>query len=366
VFATFAGGYARGPLPAQPDLLGDAERDLRAGLIDEVAYRAVADEVVREVLAEMAVVRLGVVGDGGIRARNRVLPLIEGLDGLSAGAEAALPDGEPATRPLVTGPIRWTQPMTVRDWQFADEASETWVKQTFVGPYSLAALAEPTTGARRRRIAEELGEALNAEIRALVDAGCPIVEVDEPFVDQAGAAADLEALASAHGRLTAGLDDPTAVHLSLGLWGGTIDPAAHRTLIDLPYSSYLVDVLPGASAWRFIAAVPPERGIVVGAVDAHTMEMEEIEVLVWAMAWAAQGGRGQQRVGIAPNGSLTFLDRHFAHRKAQLCGEAVVIANAGPLQDVAEALDDDPLRSRMRRLRTMAEAREVARSQNAE
>ena len=129
-----------------------------------------------------------------------------------------------------------------------------------------------------------------------------------------------------------------------------------RTLIELPYSSYLVDVLAGPPAWRFIAAVPPQRGIVVGAGDAHSETMDETEVLVWAMAWAAEGERGSQRVGLAPNASLCLVPRHFAHRKLLRVGEAVSIANMGPLHDVAEALEPKPLASKMAELRTMAEA----------
>ena len=182
----FAGGYSRKPLPAQPDLLGDAERGVREGQLDAAGFRAVADAFVREILAEMAVVGVAIVGEGGIRARNRILPWIEGLDGLSDGGDATLPDGEPASRPIVRGPVRWTRPVAVRDWQFADAESDLPVKQTMVGPYTIAAIAEGEPGSRRAKLALQLGEALNLEIRALVAAGCPIVEIDEPMALQIG------------------------------------------------------------------------------------------------------------------------------------------------------------------------------------
>lgn len=356
MFATFAGGYSRKPLPAQPDLLGDAERGVRDGQLDAAGFKAVADEFVREILAEMAVVGVAIVGEGGVRARNRILPWIEGLDGLSDGGDATLPDGEPASRPIVRGPVRWTRPVAVQDWQFAAAESDLPVKQTMVGPYTIAAIAEGRPGPRRAKLALQLGEALNLEIRSLVAAGCPIVEIDEPMALQIGDdSGEWGLLRSAHERLMTGTGD-ASVHLSLGLWGGAIHGSGHSALLDLPYSSYLVDVLAGPSAWRFIAAVPPARGVIVAAADAHRETMEDTEVLVWAMAWAAEGGRGSERVGIAPNGSLTFLGRHFAHRKCQRMGEAVNIARMGPLQDVAEALDEKPLASRLPELRVMAQA----------
>ena len=104
----------------------------------------------------------------------------------------------------------------------------------------------------------------------------------------------------------------------------------YAPLIELPYLSYLVDVLAGPYAWRFIAALPPERGVIAGAADVQTETLPETEVLVWAMAWAARGERGSKRVGVSPNGTLAVLSRHFAHRKAQRCGESVTVAQRGP------------------------------------
>ncbi len=364
MFATFAGTYSRKPLPGLPDLLGEAERDLDEGKIDASAYEAAVDAFVTEILGEMAVLQLSIAGDGGARARDRVLPWIRGLGGLGPGDVTALPGGEPATRPRVTGPVVWTQPLTVRDWQFANDASEAYVKQTFVGPYTLAALAEPSSrGRRRAALSLGFAEAMNAELRALLEAGCPIVEVDEPAVLRVGGdVREWSTFRLAGERLAAGVDDPSEIHLSLGLWGGEIDRCGHAALLGLPYSSYLVDVLAGPSAWRFVAAVPPERGVIVGTGDAATESLDETEVIVWAMAWAAAGGRGSERVGAAPNGSLHRLGRHFAMRKCQRIAESVNIARMGPLEEVAVALDEQPLVSRMAELRTMAEAVEEARS----
>ncbi len=360
MFATIAGGYSRKPNPGLPDVLGDAERAARDGTLDAAGFQAIADEFVREILEEQAVVGLAIVGEGGVRARDRVLPWIDGLDGLSGGGITTLPDGESVTRPIAHGDVHWTRPVTVRDWQYADGETDLLVKQTLIGPYSLAALAHPERGRHRADLALQLGDALNQEIRALAAAGCPMVEIDEPWALQIGESeAEWRAFRAANARLAAGLDAEDGPHLSLGLWGGTIDPAGHAALLDLPYRSYLVDVLAGPSAWRFIKAAPPERGIIVGSADRTTERMDETEVHVWAMAFAARGGRESTRVGCAPNGSLYAIGRHFAHRKCYRLGEAVNVAGMGPLQDVAEALDEDPAHSRMPELRAIAEAFEA-------
>jgi hypothetical protein len=361
LFATFAGGYSRKPLPAQPDLLSEAEHRFRDGTLDADGVQAAADTLVREILDEMAVVGLGIVGEGGVRAPDRTTPWIQGIEGLEPGDVTAFPNGELATRPVVTAGVRWTNPITVRDWQFADGASDLPVKQTMIGPYSLAALAEADPK-RRADLALRLGEALNLEIQALAAAGCPMVEIDEPNAARIGDdAAELRAFRASSERLVAGLEGVDGLHLSLGLWGGEIDPSAFDHLLDLPYQSYLVDVLAGPWAWQFIDAVPPARGIIVGSADSGSAELDETEVHVWAMAWAAAGERGSARVGCAPNGSLSRIDRHFAHRKCLRLGEAIRIGSMGPLQDVAKALEEHPSQSRMPALRAMAKAVESAR-----
>jgi 5-methyltetrahydropteroyltriglutamate--homocysteine methyltransferase len=357
MFATYAGTYSRKPLPAQPDRLGQAAQDLLEGRIDEAGHRAVADDFVREILDEMAVVGLGIVGEGGVRAVDRTLPWIESLDGLAAGEPAVLADGEHVTRPIVEGDIRWTRPVTVRDWTFAAGETELLVKQTMLGPYTLATLAEPSSTRRRAATALAFAEALGAEIQALADAGCPMVEVDEPLAAGIGAdSAGWRAFRGAHERLMVGLGKPTTIHLSLGLWGGDIDPAGYETLVGLPYQSYLVDALGGPPAWRFVDTVPAERGVIVGAGDARTERIDETELLLWAMAWAAQGGRGSTRVGVAPNGTLGSIGRHFAHRKCLRLGEAVTVGSVGPLEEVATAMEDDPARSSIPELRELAAA----------
>src|SRR5256886_1410689 len=244
---------------------------------------------------------------------------------------------------------------------FAGGQTDLPVKQTMVGPSSLAALAE-TDPKGRADLAVQLGEALNLEILALAAAGCPMVEIDEPITLQIGEdIAEFRAFRAANERLFAGLESDDGPHLSLGLWGGQIDPAGYEDLIALPYRSYLVDVLAGPSAWRFLDAVPPARGIIVGSADARTARLDETEVHVWAMAWAAQEGRGSDRVGCSPNGSLGLIGRHFAHRKCLRLGEAVRIGSMGPLQEVAEALDENPAESKLPELRAMARAVESAR-----
>jgi methionine synthase II (cobalamin-independent) len=359
MFACLAADYPREPRTGEPDLLGDAERRLAAGEISVADHDAVVRDVVRTVLAEQETSGLAVLTDGAIAHADRLAALVEGLGGARSSRTVGLPDGATAAAPRFDGRVEWRGPITVAAWQSADAMTDLLVKQVLVGPFTIARLAEPT-GASRRDLAVALAEAMNAELRALADAGCQIIQIDEGALtaidDDDG---EWRLYGETQRRLTDGLHDH---HLSLGLYRGAVHPARHGTVLDGPYRSYVFDALGGPDAWRFAFAVPPERGLVVGALDAAQDTRDETEVMVWAMAWAAERDRETARIGISSNGSLRGIGRHAARRKIELMGEAVRVAGMGPLREVAEALDPAPAESTMVPLRQLAEAVDAART----
>lgn len=359
MFASLAADYPREPRTGEPDVLGEADRRLATGEIDTAEYQVIARDFARVVIAEQEVAGLAILSNGDVQNADRLQAIIAGLGGVSTDRVVKLPDGATVRAPRFDRAPTWRDPITLDDWRWADETSDLPAKQVLVGPYTIARLAE-AGGAPRGPLALGLAEALNGELRALAAAGCPIIQVDEGALTTIGDDAEEWALyAATQERLTAGLVEH---HLSLGIYHGAIDHAGYTSVLDGPYRSYLVDGHAGPDAWRFVFAVPPDRGVIVGALDAGESARDEPEAMVWAMAWAATGGRTGDRTGVAPNGSLRALGRHEARRKIEEMGEAVRIAAMGPLQEVAEALDPAPLESRLTQLRRMADAVEAART----
>ncbi len=212
------------------------------------------------------------------------------------------------------------------------------------GPYSLARAAEPGAAASAAAdvaLVRALAEALAREAGALGAAGCPFARVDEPDA-LAPAAHDAEraAFAAAHRSLVAGAaSEDAAIHLMLALTGGDHEGIGAATLAGLGYDSYLFDLIAGPTDWRLIAALPEERGIVCGVVDAATSAGDAPEVLVWAAHYAASTrGRGLARVGLATTGSLAALDRDAAVAKMRALGEGARIA-ALPADGIRATLD---------------------------
>ena len=186
--------------------------------------------------------------------------------------------------------------------------------------------------------------ALNAALRELAAAGCPLIEVHEPAATAIGADEVERALfREAHLRLLDGLE---GTHVSLALTGGNVDAAGIETLLAAPYASLAVDLIAGPDNWRLVVATPGDRGIVCGALSAAPGSDDGPELLLWAVGYAAStGGRGPARVGLASASSLAGLPWEVALRKLERLGEAARLADQ-PADTRMRALDPRAVSSR--------------------
>jgi methionine synthase II (cobalamin-independent) len=284
------------------------------------------DHAVREVVAAQDQAGLEPLTDGRLRWPDPLAPL-RGMAGLDLTED----------RLVVVRSPSWQAPLTVADWSFAASCTTRAVKQALPGPYTAGRRLDPG-GRRRSSLTLALAEALHAEVLALAEAGCPLVEIDEPDAVAIGDdEGERRLFREAHTRLADGVPD---THLSLALTGGNVDTAGDPTVFDAPYASYAVDLIAGPDNWRLVASAPGDRGIVCGALSAAPGSHDGPEVLVWAAHYAAStGGRGLARVGLANAPDLAALDWTAARAKLVRLGEAARIAAAESASEMAAALD---------------------------
>ncbi|HSW42872.1 MAG TPA: hypothetical protein VLM76_10215 [Patescibacteria group bacterium] len=201
-------------------------------------------------------------------------------------------------------------------------APELPVKVAVAGPF---ATGRATGGAAS---ALEAAQALKGALRALVEAGCPVVEVHEPAATLPSDDASRSAFAAAHCALLEGL--PDGLHASLAITGGDALALGAEALFAAPYRSHLFDLVAGPESWRLIVVAPRERGIVAGVGDATGRRRTRLEDIAWAASYAASTqGRGMDRVGIAPSGSLAGLSPEGAREIIDLLGEAARTLGGG-------------------------------------
>jgi methionine synthase II (cobalamin-independent) len=301
MFGTLLGGLPRPSLPGRPSL----------------------DALVARAIEAQDLVGLEPITDGRLRWRGFAGPIAAGAGSLPA----------------------WTGPLTVDAWRYAAAATPRVVKQALPGPYTLgrrAAAAGITggsdrPGADRAALTMASAATLRAEVAALADAGCTIVEIEERDAGEIGTdEAERRLFREAHLALTDGLE---GIHLSLAIIGGNADTAGIETILAAPYPSLAVDLIDGPDNWRLVTHVPGDRGIVAGALSSHHPSDDGPELLLWAAGYAAStNGRGPARVGLATAGGLGGLSWEMAERKLQRLGEAVRLAGL-PAGEAAAHLD---------------------------
>lgn len=254
------------------------------------------DEVLTSVLVDQASAGLGLLSDG----------LVHPADSSPAGL--------------------------VEAWGAARDAAaranlEQPVKVAIAGPWAAGA----ATGSL------DVARALNASLAALAAAGCPLVEVHEPAASLPGDEVGRGRFMAAHGALLDGVSDE--IHPSLAVTGGDAVRLGAEALFAAPYRSHLFDLVDGPNSWRLVAAAPGERGIVAGVGDATGRGRTRLEDIVWAAGYAAStGGRGPDRVGLAPSGGLASLGPEEARAVLALLGEAVATL-AGGRAELVSRLD---------------------------
>src|SRR5690349_22017889 len=217
--------------------------------------------------------------------------------------DAALAAQEAAgLEPVTDGGLR-AGPATVDGWLATATRTDRAVKQGIVGPYSAG--RSIATGDATARSAATLARAteLNALLRDLEAAGCPMAEIHEPAGTAIGNDDGERALfREAQLRL---LDGLTLIHPSLAITGGAADAAGVATILAAPYGSLAVDLIAGPDNWRLLADVPGEVGVVCGALSPAASSVDGPETLLWAAGYAASmHGRGADRVGLATASSL--------------------------------------------------------------
>ncbi len=143
------------------------------------------DRATQEVVQEQVRIGIDVPTDGEIRRENYIYYHCRHLEGIdfSRLTEKVMRSGSwKAAVPTIVRPIQPKDPFLPRDWRIAQSATDRPVKITVPGPLTIADSLADDYYADEWRLSLALAEALNAEIRALGEAGCQWIQVDEPVL----------------------------------------------------------------------------------------------------------------------------------------------------------------------------------------
>lgn len=307
---------AVGSFPKPPELK-EARQQHREGDISKEELDDLAREKTRFWIEKQEEIGLSVLVDGEQYRGDMATFFADHLPGFEIGGLVRSYGNRYYRKPIVTGEVKWAGPMTVEWWEFTQSLTDRPVKGILTGPYTMMDWSFNEHYANRAETAHALADALRGEVEALIEAGCKIVQIDEPAASVRSE--EIPLLIEVMERMTEGLDAYFITHMCYGnfqnIYPEMLDLAVHN--IDLELSNSQLDML------DVFEDDPFTKDLTFGAVDVHDHRIEDEDVVRERIA-SALNVIPEEQVWVDPDCGL----------KTRTVDEAI-----GKLEVIAKAVD---------------------------
>jgi len=297
------------------------------------------DKATAEVVRDQLDCGIDLPTDGEVRRDNYVhyqCRYFEGFDFDGLTKRAWRNGAYHSELPTIRGSVKAGDTSTlVRDWRIAEEAAGRPVKITIPGPMTISDTTVDAFYNDPPQLAVELAEALNVQVRALADAGCRNIQIDEPIFARKPEAA-LDYGIAALSRCFDGVDERVTrtAHVCCGYPNHLddhdypkADPGAYLKIASALDGT--VDAISIEDAHRNNPAELFEQfsrsTLIVGFVRIASSEVETVDEIRQRMAAILQYVPAERLIA-APDCGLGFLGRTLAMKKLKnLCDAARAI-----------------------------------------
>jgi 5-methyltetrahydropteroyltriglutamate--homocysteine methyltransferase len=294
------------------------------------------DRATAEAVADQITCGVDLPTDGEIRRENYVhyqCRHFAGFDFENLTERSMRNDAYTTYLPTIRGKIMAEDNQTlVRDWQVAETAAGRPVKITLPGPMTISDTTADAFYDDPAALARDLADALNTQVRALAEAGCRNIQVDEPiFARKPVEALDygMETLE----RCFNGVPDEVnrVVHMCCG-YPCELDDVDYPKADQDSYMKIaqavdgLTDQISIEDAHRYNPSVLFERfersSLIVGFVTVASSRVESVDEIRARMETVLDH-MPKERLIAAPDCGLGFLGRDLAMQKlSNLCEAA--------------------------------------------
>jgi 5-methyltetrahydropteroyltriglutamate--homocysteine methyltransferase len=324
----------------QPDWLIDREKLNKVGAprvrareiwrVPEPLLEKAQDDATLLAIRDMEDAGIDIITDGEIRREsysNRFATALEGLD-LDNPHTISPKPGLNIAIPRVTGRIRRSRDVEVRDMEILRRSTKRQTKITLPGPFTMSQQAKNEYYKDDEEMAMDFADAVNEEAHALQAAGADVIQLDEPWLRQDLAASKRYGV-KAIDRALRGLSTQTAIHLCFGYGTGfrVGKPNHYDFLTELADSSVDQISIEAAQIRLDLNVLRdlPGKTIVLGVIDLST-DVPELAVEVAVRIRHALKFVGPEHLMPAPDCGLKFMSRDLAFAKltALSAGAALV------------------------------------------
>jgi 5-methyltetrahydropteroyltriglutamate--homocysteine methyltransferase len=278
---------------------------------------------------------IDIVSDGELRRDNDVDYFLARIPGVHIPQRAKTDyfdyyDAE-VSRPLAGSLDDGASLDLAADFRFIRQLTQHPVKFSFTGPFSLSRRIRDTAYEQPGDLVRALARRLNAEARALAEAGADFLQIDEPFL--AGYPEHVELAVEAVNIVIENVNATWALHVCYGnryarpSWEGHYDflfPAVKAARVDQVVLEF---ARKGLDDLRLVRQHGWDRWLGFGVIDVKSSEVEPAELVASRIRRALEYVPAD-RLMINPDCGLRHLAPEVARRKlrAMVAGVAAVRA----------------------------------------
>ncbi len=329
---TVIGSYPQPDWLVNRDMFGKSVPRVRVDIwrVPEPWLEQAQDDATLLAIRDMERAGIDIITDGEMRREsysNRFATALEGVDITTPGMVKAR-TGHETPVPRVTGRIRRTHAVEVRDMEFLRRNTDRVAKITLPGPFTMAQQVINEFYKDHDEMVMDYAAAVNAEVRDLQKAGADVIQLDEPWLRNDPGAAKRIAV-KAINRALEGVTITTVVHLCFG----------YAALVDGEHKSTGYSFLPelaGCTAQQIsIEAAQPKldlgvlkdlapKTIMLGVIDLSSLTAETPQ----AVAARIRGGLAYlppERLVLAPDCGMKYLPRALAFQKLKALADGAAL-----------------------------------------
>jgi len=304
-----------GSLP-KPDYLLRARSAFARGEISREQLHELELRSTREWVEFQNEIGIDVVVDGEQYRGDMVAFFAEELEGFARGGLVRSYGNRYYRKPVITGSVRRTRPITVGWWEYAQSLTDRPVKGMLTGPYTIRDWSFDEHYPTRRDAVMDLAIAIRDEAVALQEAGARYIQIDEPAVSTR--MDELDLAIEALGVVTEPIEVHTITHICYGDFHN-----AYPKMLDLPVDQ--IDLEMTNSDFDLLdrfAEHPFTKSLGLGVVDSHSHRIEDPEDVVKGIERAI-GLIPPERVYVDPDCGLKTRTVEEAKDKLRVIVDAV-------------------------------------------
>jgi 5-methyltetrahydropteroyltriglutamate--homocysteine methyltransferase len=251
------------------DAVVRARGEFRRGKINAEQLTEIEREATAFWIRKQEELGIDVLVDGEQYRGDMVAYFAERLPGFTNGGLVRSYGNRYYHKPIVTGEVKWTEPLTVEWWRYAQGLTKKPVKGMLTGPYTIMDWSFNEHYPDRKATCMALAGVIRSEVEALIATGCKIIQVDEPALSVRPE--ELPVAIEAMHRVTDGLNAYFITHACYGafdlIYPGMLELPVDN--FDLEMSNSGLDLLELFRRHRFT------KDISFGVVDVHSHVLEE-------------------------------------------------------------------------------------------